>query len=232
VIHHVDKALESLLRQEVPLPEASVDLSFRPPEASWTASVSKPTVNVFLWDIAKAKRSDSSGLDERVVENGRRQHRPPPAQVVLRYYVTVWTREQRDEHELLGAILRCVLANETMPATVLPDALAETPCRVILGGDEQRLPAALWGGAPAKPGIYVEMELGVEAFDWIDRGAPIESVQVGVTDKDAVADLPAGPKLDEPPPLRRRRSGGALVMEGRPQPPADPADAADEDGRP
>lgn len=220
MIHHVDKALESLLRREVPLPEASVDLSFRAPEASWTASVSKPTVDVFLWDIARAARSDKSGVDERVATNGRRQRRPPPEQVALRYFVTVWTREQRDEHELLGAILHCVLAHDALPSALLPDALAQTACRLLVAGNEHRLPPTLWGGAPPKPGLYVEVELGVEAIGWKDRGTAVEEFRIGVADKTASPPAPRA-EPDERPPLRRFRSGGALVMEGRPEPAAD-----------
>lgn len=227
MIHHVDKALESFLRQQVPLPESDVDVSFRAPESSWTASVARPTVDVFLWDIARSERSDSAGRDQRVSENGRRQQRPQPKQVALRYFVTVWAREQRDEHELLGAILRSVLRHDALPATLLPAALAESSWRLTLAGDRHRLPPSLWGGAPAKPGLYVEVELGVDASGWQDRGAPVEEMHVEVA-----PDRPAPPSSatepDDRPPLRRFRSGAALVMEGRPEPRGDaepPGDA-------
>ncbi len=219
MIHHVDRALESFLRQQVPLPEADVDLAFRAPESSWTASVARPTVDVFLWDIARSGRSSSSGRDERVVENGRRQQRPQPAQVALRYFVTVWAREQRDEHELLGAILRAVLRHDALPSTLLPPALAESAWRLILAGDQHRLPPSLWGGAPPKPGLYVEVELAVDATGWQDRGVPVEEMRISVSDR-FTHPAPV-PEPDERPPLRRFRAGGALVMEGRLEPRAD-----------
>ncbi len=216
MIHHVDKALETFLRQQVPLPEPSIDVSFRAPEGSWTAAVARPTVDVFLWDIARADRTSSAGRDERLSEDGRRQQRPLPTQVALRYFVTVWAREQRDEHELLGAILRSVLRHDVLPPEVLPPAVADTTCHLVLAGDRHRLPPALWGGAPVKPGLYVEVELGVDTTGWLERGAPVEEMRLEVADQ--VRRPPAADALpEERPPLRRFRSGGALVMEGRPE---------------
>lgn len=215
MIHHVDKALETFLRQQVPLPEPSIDVSFRAPEGSWTASAARPTVDVFLWDVARSDRSNVTGLDERVAESGRRQQRVPPRRVTLRYFVTVWAREHRDEHELLGAILRSVLAHDVLPAEALPQPIAEISCRLYLGGDQHRLPPTLWPGAPVKPGLYVEVELGVDATGWVEREAPVEAMRVGVVDRSAHP--PAVPEPPDAPPLRRFRAEGALMMEGRPE---------------
>ena len=245
MIHHVDKALESFLRQYVPLAEADIDVSFQPPDGTWTASVARPTVDVFLWDIGRAERSQSTGLDQRLSNGGRRQQRPQPKLVALRYFVTVWAREQRDEHELLGAILHSVLRHEALPSDVLPPALADTPCRLALGGDQHRLPSSLWNGSPPKAGIYVEAELAVDAIGWTDRGAPVEELRVEVSEisdvteptevteptdvtaaplgSPAAAPGPSAPPPAQRPPLRRFRSGAALVMEGRPPPQGQPA---------
>jgi hypothetical protein len=245
VIHHVDKALESFLRHYVPLADADVDVSFQPPDGSWTASVARPTVDVFLWDIGRAERSQSTGLDQRLSDGGRRQQRPQPKLVALRYFVTVWAREQRDEHELLGAILHSVLRHEVLPSDVLPPALAESSCRLSLGGDQHRLPTSLWNGSPPKAGIYVETELAVDAIGWTDRGAPVEELRVEISQVSEISQVPrvssvlkvdaphpkppakepgqAAPGPTERPPLRRFRSGAALVMEGRPRPQPQPA---------
>ena len=248
MIHHVDKALESFLRQYVPLAEADIDVSFQPPDGTWTASVARPTVDVFLWDVGRPERSQSTGLDQRLSDGGRRQQRPQPKLVALRYFVTVWAREQRDEHELLGAILHSVLRHEALPSDVLPPALADTPCRLALGGDQHRLPSSLWNGSPPKAGIYVEAELAVDAIGWTDRGAPVEELRVEVSEISAVTEPteptdvtettevtaaplgspaaapgPSAPPPAQRPPLRRFRSGAALVMEGRPPPQGQPA---------
>jgi hypothetical protein len=217
VIQHLDKAVESFLRQQVPLPEANVDISFRAPEGSWTASVARPTVDVFLWDVARATRTSGTGRDERLAEDGRRQQRQPPTQVTLRYFVTVWAREQRDEHELLGAILHSVLRHDELPRTLLPPSLEDTVCRLVLAGNDHRLPPTLWGGAPVKPGLYVEVELGIDTTGWQDRGAPIEEMRLDVAAQDTELPEPA-PEPEDRPPLRRFRSGGSIVMEGRPEP--------------
>lgn len=239
MIHHVDRAFESFLRQYVPLPEASVDVSFRAPEGSWTASVARPTVDAFLWDVARAEQSSGTGIDQRVSDQGRRQQRPLPTQIAFRYFLTVWTRDERDEHELLGAILRCALRHDVVPSTLLPPVVAETICRLVLGGDQHRLPAQLWSGAPVKPGLYLEVILGVDAIGWMDRGTPVEEMHITAFDKVA-RPLATVSEAGEAPPIRRFRSGAALVMEGRPAPLAEapasreggPEEGPEEDGQP
>lgn len=216
MIHQVDRALETLLRREVPLPEASIEVSFRVPEASWTSSASRPTVDIFLWDIARASGAATAGLDHRVSPDGLRQLRRVPSQVAFRYFVTVWAREERDEHELLGAILHCVLSTDTLALPSNGRAYEEHAPRVSLAGDQHRLPAQLWGGAPVKPGIYLDVALGIDAFGWRDRAAEVRQARVSVFDSTPA--VPATSPPVEPPPLRRYRSGGALVMEGRPEP--------------
>ena len=53
------------LRVAVPLP-ATIDVSFATPDKRWGAARTKPTVNLFLWDIRREPRSARSGyLEER-----------------------------------------------------------------------------------------------------------------------------------------------------------------------
>ncbi|MBK5224457.1 MAG: DUF4255 domain-containing protein [Acidimicrobiia bacterium] len=50
----IDQALEQYLRSTVPLAPSEVDVSFAAPAKEWSARLSRPTVNLFLWDVRRA----------------------------------------------------------------------------------------------------------------------------------------------------------------------------------
>ena len=51
MINDVDETLKQLLIKKVTLDPAEVDISFDMPDREWSASISKPTVNIYLYDI-------------------------------------------------------------------------------------------------------------------------------------------------------------------------------------
>jgi hypothetical protein len=234
VIQFIDEAIENLLRRGVPLPEGSVDISFAAPDKAWGAGVTRPTVNVFLWDIRRNRALSSSGLGQQYSDGQRVVRRPTDPVVDLRYLVTAWAGEHRDEHQLLGAVLRCVLANSAVPAGMLPDALSGAPfVRVGLASEEARVPGEFWSSLDGrlKPGLQMVVTLPVAVFEWVPAGPPATSLSVGTTrlggngspaggaaakgGADGTGAAPGAPEPDGDPPLRRRRSSGVLTMEGR-----------------
>src|SRR5690606_31581070 len=108
VIHLVDASLERFLRAVVPLPPA-VSLSFATPDKRWGAANAGPTVNLFLWDVRRDVTQAHFGLRHEQVDGQSVVRRPDP-DVSLRYLVTAWAGEPRDEHQLLGSVLRALLA--------------------------------------------------------------------------------------------------------------------------
>src|SRR4029079_13868402 len=103
MLHLLDETLEAFLRAEVPLPARQIDVSFDAPDSEWGAAVTKPTVNLFLWEVRQNTSERESGM-EFVEEEGVRGWRPPKPRVDCRYLVTAWTTEVQDEHSLLGPL--------------------------------------------------------------------------------------------------------------------------------
>ena len=75
VIGTVDAALESLLRATLPLPAEVGDVSFDAPDRSWGASLSRITVNLFLFDVSRSPQPPRPP-DERLRPDGRIERRP------------------------------------------------------------------------------------------------------------------------------------------------------------
>jgi hypothetical protein len=119
----LDTSIESYLRGEVPLDDR-IDVAWEAPDSAWSAGVTRPTVNIFAWDIRRNSTEASAGLD--VVQRGNdRFHKAASPRIDFRYLITTWTQEARDEHELLGAILVACLRLPVIPARYLEGALAE-----------------------------------------------------------------------------------------------------------
>jgi hypothetical protein len=227
VIQLVDRAIEQFLRQAVPLPENSVDVSFDAPDRTWGAAITRPTVNIFLWEVTRNPAFSQAGLLQRRGPDGRVERRPTNPVVDLHYLITAWAAEQRDEHQLLGNILTCVLAHAVLPASSLPEQLAETSWITMgLATHEKRSPGEFWSALDGrlKPGLELELSLPLDVFRWEPAATPAESVGVAfgpMPERDGLAAAEPEPE----PQLRRRRVNGALVMEGRAADPqgADPA---------
>lgn len=120
----VDATVEAFLRGTVPLSASEIDVAFEPPTRDWSAKLTRPTVNAHLWDVKRSRERSRTGM-ETVQRNEQRLQRLALPRVELRYIVTVWASEHRDERTLLGGILRAALAVSHVPTTFVAPALAE-----------------------------------------------------------------------------------------------------------
>src|SRR5919206_1353422 len=95
-----------------------VEIVFDAPSKEWSATLSSPTVDCFLYDLREA-------VDRRPVDwyqdgnNGRREIRPP-MRLDASYAVTAWTRAVEDEHRLLSQVLAGPFPHTQPPPGGLP----------------------------------------------------------------------------------------------------------------
>src|SRR3712207_6106153 len=115
MLHLLDETLETFLRTVVPLPQRDVDVAFAAPDSEWAAALSsRPTVNLYLWDIRPNLVEREYGEELIETSDGRRFRRDPLPRVDCRYLVTAWTSEVRDEHSLLGGVLSALLLHQVI----------------------------------------------------------------------------------------------------------------------
>lgn len=187
MLEHIDDGLEALLRAAVPLSATDVDVSFEAPERDWSAKLTRPTVNVFLWDIRRSASKARTGV-RTVVRNGARIHQPAFPVLELRYVITAWTSDHGDERSLLAGLLRSLLANPNIPVELLPESMRGLEPPVIelarAGEDHMDVFKALEG--KIKPGINVvvtsEFDIGV----FSEAGPPVVSIGATVGPFDGV----------------------------------------------
>ncbi len=97
----IDTSLEAFFRATVPLSAQDVDVSFEPPDRDWSAKLTRPTVNLFLWDIRRSSERARAGVEEVERDGGSCAGMALP-RVELRYLVTAWTSDHGDERALLA----------------------------------------------------------------------------------------------------------------------------------
>ena len=187
MLHLLDETLEAFLRAEVPLAARQIDVAFEAPDSEWGAAVTKPTVNLFLWDVRLNTADREAGM-EFVQEEGVRAWRPPKPRVDCRYLVTAWTTEVQDEHSLLGSVLTALLRTREIGAEHLQGAYAPVrplPTVKVAQPEDDGSPD-LWQalGGKLKPGLDLWVTATVDAAIESEAGPPVERYEVGLVDRD------------------------------------------------
>ncbi len=102
--HDLEENLRTLLVKKGKLGTGAIDLTFDAPDREWAGKLTKPTVNLFLYDIHE-------NMDYRqnywVVERHGRgpfTKSKPPLWIDVSYLVTVWASAVEDEHRLIWHI--------------------------------------------------------------------------------------------------------------------------------
>jgi hypothetical protein len=104
----LENVLQAWLREQLPLPADIGDISFDSPDATWSTALTRPTVNLFLFDIARAAQPSLPVPPRRDQSGTLVQDRPAPC-VSFSYLLSTWGGGVREEHRLLGDAVRAVL---------------------------------------------------------------------------------------------------------------------------
>ncbi|HEY5663218.1 MAG TPA: DUF4255 domain-containing protein [Ilumatobacter sp.] len=179
----IDDTLEELLRATVPLGATEVDVSFDPPDREWSAKLTRPTVNLFLWDIRLSASRSRSGLEE-FVSDGQVVRRMALPVVELRYLVTAWTSDHGDERVLLSGLLRSLTSFHEIPGAYVPAGLSGLRPLVMMvarsGEDQIDIFKTLEG--QLKPGIHVVVACEVDTGVTVPAGPPTTGFLLSVKD--------------------------------------------------
>lgn len=181
----LDESIESFLRATVPLDPNEVAIAFEPPDRQWAAGVSQPTVNVFLWDVHRDADASRAGM-ETVDQEGRTIRRRPLPRIQVRYIVSAWTTNHRDEHQLLGDLMLAVLATPSLapPHLKAPlDRVTPTPSMKLArtGGKSS---GEFWKAIDGqlKPALELIITLPVDPGFGSTVAAPPDVVEITTTD--------------------------------------------------
>jgi len=123
MINDLDEAIKKLLIEKGKLDPATVDINFETPDREWSASISKPTINVYLYDIRENHQLRGTEFAISRDDNGNATRKKNPNRIDLSYLITVWTSDIVDEHHLLWHVLQTLFRNPKLPEDLLSEQL-------------------------------------------------------------------------------------------------------------
>jgi hypothetical protein len=180
MIQDLDATLKELLVQKVPIDTQQVEIKFEMPTKDWAAAMTKPTVNLFLYDIRENHELRSN--EPRLTRQGAIgvETRSPP-RVDVTYLVSVWATEVADEHRLLGSLLKTMLRFAVLPEDVLKGQMTMQP--FPLRGwiaQPERTPNVwdFWGAIDGrlKAGLSYVVTVAVDAIEPTEVGLATQRV--------------------------------------------------------
>lgn len=185
MIDDLDSSLENLLKFGLqPNLVEQLSISFATPDEDFPpASVKEPAIDMFLYDVRENQELRSS---EWIVDRSSGTtvtRRAAPRRVDCSYLVTAWVNkgsktQAKDEHHLLGEVMRLLLRYPTLPAEVLHGALAsqQPPLPAItLHAGRLQSPGEFWqalGGKP-KAAFHYTVTIGVDVGEPLQLGPPV-----------------------------------------------------------
>jgi hypothetical protein len=106
MLHDLDSTLEKLLINEGKINKSEIDIAFEQPTGEWSARLSRPTLNMYCYDLREniKLRSMEHSMNRDMPANNSRTT-VAPRRMNVSYLVTAWARKIQDEHQLLWRAL-------------------------------------------------------------------------------------------------------------------------------
>lgn len=131
MITELDETIKQILIKKAGLEPSEVDIDFNTPDREWSASLSKPTINLYLYDIRE--NHELRGTEWIIEKNGNNTatKRKNARRINLSYLVTVWANSIEDQHALIWRVLAALIRYPTIPEEFLYGQLAKQEYPVI-----------------------------------------------------------------------------------------------------
>ena len=176
----VDESIRQLLIQHGNLDSGEVDIAFDMPTREWAARLTRPTVNLYLFDIRENTelRDPSAWVVRRGPSNSATKSRPI-VKVDLSYKITAFANAIEDEHRLLSRVLLTLFVYPILPEEVLQGAVVgqEMRAETAQPGGIVESPADYWGALDndIKPSIDYKLTVGLDLNQEIEVGLALTS---------------------------------------------------------
>lgn len=145
----LDETLRKLLIDELPVKNGEIEISFDQPKRDWSSRISKPTVNLFLYDVREnnvLRRHNWERLNH-ASEQELAQMKRTPMRVDCSYVLTAWAADAADEHRLLTRCMLALFRYPTLPDHRLIGSLQNPPYEIqakLAQHDKLENPTDLW----------------------------------------------------------------------------------------
>jgi len=179
MIADLDESIRELLKAEMPIKNGEIDIAFDQPKREWSARLSKPTINLFLYDIRENPTLRHHEW-ERLTNNGGNGDiahlKRSPYRVDCAYIITAWAADPEDEHRLLSRCLMSLFRNPVLPKEILAGSLVHQPFEIqafLAQNDKLRNPAELWSAMDNEMRPSVPYVITIALDPWTAVSGPV-----------------------------------------------------------
>lgn len=178
MIADLDETIRQLLVAEVPIKNGEVEVSFDQPKREWSARLSRPTINLFLYDVRENATLRQHQWERMPSVNGDNLARlkRTPFRVDCFYMLTTWAAEPDDEHRLLTRSLMALFRFPILADERLVGSLKNPPFEIqarLASHDKLTNPAEVWSSLDneLRPSISYIVTLALDP--WKEITGPV-----------------------------------------------------------
>jgi hypothetical protein len=153
MIADLDETIKKVLVAELPIKNGEIDVKFDQPKREWSAKLTKPTVNFFLYDVREnsalrqaqwqpVMNGNGNGHDSNIARSKK-----TPFRIDCFYMMTTWASEPEDEHRLPTRCLMSLFRHPVLPEHMMVGSLQHNRFEVTTGlarHDKLTNPAEVW----------------------------------------------------------------------------------------
>lgn len=221
MIEDLDETIKNLLIAEIPIKNGEIDIKFEQPRREWSARLTRPTVNIFLFDIRENATLRQHQWQQISNGNGRLAEvkmKRSPYRVDCHYIMTAWATEVDDEHRMLSRCMLAMLRNPIIPEAVLAGNMQQQPFEVqgrIASHDKLTNPAEVWSALDneLRPSVSYLVTLALDPWTEVSG-----SVVRTFTLRTGQSDVPKDEEfMPETAATEKSFIGGQVSQKGKPK---------------
>ena len=131
MLSSLDETIKQLLVKKGAVDTGAIDITFEAPDREWSASLSKPTINLYLYDIRENHKLRGTEFSLTRDQNGIATRKKNASRIDISYLITVWTNDIADEHRLLWHVLATLFRYQELPEDILSEPLSEKKYPIV-----------------------------------------------------------------------------------------------------
>ncbi len=183
MIADLDQVIRQLMIDELPIRNGEIAVEFDQPKREWSARLSRPTINFFLYDLRENPHLRQHQWEAVNVNNGganRTRQKRTPLRYDCYYILTAWVPGQPiDEHRLLTRAMLTLAKNPILPQERFHGSIAATqeyeiPTR-LANHDVLPNPSELWSALDneLRPSISYVVTITLDPWQEVEGPAVI-----------------------------------------------------------
>lgn len=184
MITDLDETIRQLLKEELPIKNNEIEVSFDQPKRENSAKWTKPTVNLFLYDLRENNVLRQHQWEQIANANrgDNRSHRKrSPMRVDCFYMLTTWAADPEDEHRLLSRCLLALFRFPVLPGDRLVGSLRNPPYDIqarLASHDKLTNPAEVWSALDneMRPSISYVITLALDPWTEVKEDSIVRTL--------------------------------------------------------